>query len=274
MHGLPLLWLLLDRSSTADIFANADLLTNIHDALNPIWVRCNAGRIQLKQQGYFGNYPYDVWCNPRGVANILSLHNVTKHYHVTMDSAKNPAILVHKNNGTHIKFTPSTHGLFKHELTEDHLSINHMWFMLTSIPTVANNALKYTKLAYKRAVMARKLQNFIMCPASRKYKEDVIIDYVCDAPVTKANIAAAEDIFGPNFGSLKGKTVRRPNEHVAAGIDPVPAAVMKMHAQVTLAIIDVMFINKVAFYVTKSCELQFTTIESLPNCQVKTVKDT
>jgi len=136
--------------------------------------------------------------------------------------------------------------------------------MLTSIPTVADNALKYTKWAYKCAVMAHKLQNIIMRRSSCKYK-DVIIDYLHDAPVTKANIAAAEDIFGPNVGSLKGKTVRRPNdEHITAGTDPVPADVMKMHAQVTLAI-DIMFINKIiAFFVTKSRELQFTTIKSLP----------
>jgi len=271
MHGLPSLWLLLDSCSTADIFANADLLTNIQDAPHPIWVRCNAGRIRLTQQGYFGDYPHAVWYNPQGVANILSLHNVTKHYRVTMDSARNPAILVHKNDGTHIRFTPSTHGLFRHELTEDHSSINHMWSMLTSIPTVADNALKYTKRTYKRAVLARKLQNIIMRPSSRKYK-DVIIDYLRDTPVTKADIAAADAIFGPNVGSLKGKTVRRPNEHIAAGIDPVPADVMKMHAQLTLAI-DIMFINKIAFFVTKSRELQFTTIEALPNRQVKTVKD-
>jgi hypothetical protein len=59
---------------------------------------------------------------------------MTKHYRVTMDSAKNPAILVHKNNGTHIKFTSSAHGIFKHELTEDRLSINHVWSMVTGIP--------------------------------------------------------------------------------------------------------------------------------------------
>ena len=110
-----------------------------------------------------------------------------------------------------------------------------------------------------------------MRPSSRKYK-DVIIDYLRDTPFTKADIAAADAIFGPNVGSLKGKTVRRPNEHIAAGIDPVPADVMKMHAQLILAI-DIMFINKIAFFVTKSRELQFTTIEALPNRQVKTVKE-
>ena len=55
MHGLPLMWLLIDSCSTTDIFANASLLSNIHDAPKPIWVRCNAGRIQLTQHGYFGN---------------------------------------------------------------------------------------------------------------------------------------------------------------------------------------------------------------------------
>ena len=37
MHGLPLLWLLIDSCSTTDIFANASLLSNIHKAAKPIW---------------------------------------------------------------------------------------------------------------------------------------------------------------------------------------------------------------------------------------------
>ena len=143
--------------------------------------------------------------------------------------------------------------------------------MLTSVSTVAENAAKYSKRAYKRAVQARKLQNIIMRPAARKYK-DVILEYLRDSPVTKADIDAAEDIFGPNMGSLKGKTVRRPNQHVASGIDAVPAEVIKLHQHLTLAI-DIMFVNKVPFFVTKSRDLQFTTIEALPNRQVRTVKD-
>jgi hypothetical protein len=72
----------------------------------------HAGRIQLTQQGYFGNYPYPVWYNPKGVANILSLDSVSKHYWVMMDTAHSPAIIVHKNNGSQIEFMPSTHGLY------------------------------------------------------------------------------------------------------------------------------------------------------------------
>ena len=85
MHDLPRMWLLMDSCSTTDIFANSSLLTNIREAPSPIWVRCNAGRIKLTQQGSFGNYPHPVWYNPKGVANILSLANVTKQYRVTME---------------------------------------------------------------------------------------------------------------------------------------------------------------------------------------------
>ena len=83
LHGLPLLWLLLDSCSTADIFANGNLLTDIHDASN---------RIKLTKQGYFGNYSFPVWYNPKGVANPLSLDNMTKHYCITMDTAKHSAM--------------------------------------------------------------------------------------------------------------------------------------------------------------------------------------
>jgi len=269
MHGLPLMWLLMDSCSTTDIFAMASLLSNTHTAAKPIWVHCNAGCIQLTQHGYFGNYPHPVWYNPKGVANILSLANVTKHYRVTMDSAASPAMLVHKNDGTSIKFEPSGSGLYKHELPSDNTAINQMWSMLSSISTVAENASNYTKRAYKRAVEARRLQNIIMQPPSRKYKE-VILDCLRDSKVTRADIDAAENIFGPNLGSIKGKTVRRPNEHVASGIDAVPNDVLTLHQHVTLTI-DIKFVNKIPFCVTKSRGLQFTTVEALPNRRVSTI---
>jgi hypothetical protein len=71
LHGLPSSWLLLDSCSITDIFVKADLLSDIQDASHPIWVQCNAGCIQLTKYGKFGNYPYHVWYNPDGVANIL-----------------------------------------------------------------------------------------------------------------------------------------------------------------------------------------------------------
>jgi hypothetical protein len=102
--------------------------------------------------------------------------------------------------------------------------------------------------------------------------EDLMIDHMGDCPVTRADIQAAEDIFGPNLGSLKGKTVRRPNPHVAMGVDPKPREILNIYRDVTIAI-DITLLNKVPFFITVSRSIKFGTVEVLLNRQVKTVKN-
>ena len=54
----------------------------------------------------------------------------------------------------------------------------------------------------------------------------------------------ADDVFGPNLGSLKGKTVHCPNPHMSMANEGVPSNIMKVDRAVTLEV-DIMFINKV-----------------------------
>jgi hypothetical protein len=58
---------------------------------------------------------------------------------------------------------------------------------------VGDMAKNYSKRAYKKALMARKFQNIIMRPSTRKYK-DVVISHMPGCPITKADIQAAENI--------------------------------------------------------------------------------
>ena len=99
---------------------------------------------------------------------------------------------------------------------------------------------------------------------------EIAITHLRDCPVKRSDIAAAEDIFGPNLGALKGKTVWRPNPHVAMGTDGVPPDIMKAHRSIILAM-DIMLINKIAFFVTISRNLKFGTVEALPNRQIPTI---
>jgi hypothetical protein len=73
---------------------------------------------------------------------------------------------------------------------------------------------------------------------------------------------AAEDIFGPNLGSLKGKTVRRKNAHVPSLVAKVPYEIICAHRDVTLCF-DIMVVNKIAFLVTISRSIRVGTTERL-----------
>jgi hypothetical protein len=91
-------------------------------------------------------------------------------------------------------------------------------------------------------------------------------------PVTKADIKAADDIFGKNLGSLKGKMVRQSASHISVGVDAIPPEVLRAGRNVSVTI-DIMFVNKLPFFITLSLEIKFGTVESIPNQQVTTIRN-
>ena len=96
------------------------------------------------------------------------------------------------------------------------------------IETVAEIANNYPRHIYDRAINIRKLENIIIQPGSQKVK-NVCLRHFKDCLATIGNVDTVNNIFGPNFGFLKGKTVRWPNQHVEAGIDPVPRQIVQLH---------------------------------------------
>ena len=80
---------------------------------------------------------------------------------------------------------------------------------------------------------------------------DTSIQHLKDSTITQQGIMAATGIFGPNLGSLKGKTMYRPNPHVKTGTAGVPMEMLSIHCDIMLAI-DIMFINRIPFLVTTS----------------------
>jgi hypothetical protein len=75
----------------------------------------------------------------------------------------------------------------------------------------------------------------------------------------------AEDIFGTNLGSLKGKTTRGCPTHVEVHQpNPIPITIMDKYNEVTLEI-DVMLINNIPFFTSISRHIKFGTAEILIN---------
>jgi len=76
--------------------------------------------------------------------------------------------------------------------------------------------------------------------------------------ITRQDILRAEHIFGPNLGSLKGKTTKCPMEHANIILSQVPTDILEKYGDVTLAI-DIMAINKIPFVITTSRDIHVET---------------
>ena len=64
--------------------------------------------------------------------------------------------------------------------------------------------------------------------------------------------------------------IRQPNLCVKSGIDPVPSHMLYLYSRAQLTA-DIMFLNKIPFFVTISINIKFGAVEVLPNQQVPTV---
>ena len=87
---------------------------------------------------------------------------------------------------------------------------------------------------------------------------------IANCPVTPANVEAAEHIFGPDIGSLNGKTMQRNSPIVDSPVTSIPANILDRYQKVTLCV-DIMYVNRVAMLVSISRNIKFGTIEAIPN---------
>lgn len=222
-------------------------------------IHCNAGVTSTNLIGDLPGYG-TVWYHPNGIANIHSLARAKERGHkVTYDSEDGNCFKVIKPDGTVRVFSQSERGLY-YMSTKDVALVN----------TVEDNRSRYNNRDYSRAVYARKLQSIIGRPNTRRCMSIVERNLLPNCPITRQDIAAAEDIFGPDVGSLKGKTVRRPTPHATTKLMDVPLQLLKQYRDVTLAG-DIMFVNRIPFFVTVSHHLRFRTAEMLANQRAPTL---
>ena len=81
-------------------------------------------------------------------------------------------------------------------------------------------------------------------------------------PINRQGILAAEDNFGPNVGSLKGKKTRRTPEKVDMTTASILVEIMSRYKDVTLAA-DIMKLNFIPFLVSISRSINFGLADML-----------
>ena len=107
-------------------------------------------------------------------------------------------------------------------------------------------------------------------PSLKDFLRIVDNNQLINCPVTRRDVLAADDMFGPDLGSLKGKTVRKLSPQVTHLRVTLPPEIHQRHKSITLGI-DIMFVNKVAFFITVSQGLKFGTVEHITSRHQDTV---
>ena len=102
------------------------------------------------------------------------------------------------------------------------------------IQTVEENKTFYTERQFQRAKRARDLYLAIGTPSIKDFKAIIRMNAITNNPVTTEDIEIAEKIFGPDIGTLKGKTTRRAPAPVVDDYIEIPDELIAAQRNVTL----------------------------------------
>ena len=263
-HGIDPDWILLDSQSTISVFKNANKLTNIRRSKHVLRAFTNGGHQDSRMVGDFPNLG-EVWYNRESIANILSLAEVRKVCRVTMDTLAEPALLVHRLDGTVMKFLEHPSGLYVYK-GNDRTTNDNVTGYYTMVSTVAQQKKMFSRREVALADAARELYRKIGRPDEVEFQKILQQNLIRNCPVTPTDAKRALLIYGPDIAVLKGKTTRsaaapRVPTFVSATI---PAPILEHHRQVTLCA-DVFFVQGLPFFHTISRGIGFRTAHSIPD---------
>ena len=263
---IPRTWVLLDSQSTVDVFCNPGLLQNIRKTPEGMRIHCNAGSRHTNLIDDLPGYG-TVWYDPDAIANILSLRRVRGRYHVSYDSSLRKFIVT-KPCGKEFVFQESDGGLHYLDTTLPHGEHQHGHVFY--INTVHDNKKNFTNNDYLRAVRARELQVMVGRPLDKEFIKILKTSSLPNCPVSPRDVLIANELFGPDVGSLKGKTTRRAPPIVDSPVSVDLTTILKHYGEVTLCV-DFMYVNKVPLLVTLSRNVKFGTIEAVADRKEATI---
>jgi hypothetical protein len=96
----------------------------------------------------------------------------------------------------------------------------------------------------------------------KDFKWVIWSNQIKDYPVMIQDIDVAAKIWGKNIAALKGKTTQSKTHPVARDYVKVPKELLKLHKEVFLTT-DILFVNKIPFFLTLSRKICFTAVNHL-----------
>ncbi|GAX15524.1 hypothetical protein FisN_6Hu141 [Fistulifera solaris] len=253
-------WILLDTQSSVSVFNNKDYLSNIRDSGDVMRAITNGGHQDSHLIGDFPNLG-PVWYNQDSIANILSVKDVRKVCRITMDTSVEPALIVHRLDGSQMRFEEHDCGLYVFK-PNNNQSVSAYSFVLT----VEETKKLFTKRQVELADEAQRLYKILNRPGHAAFEDYLRNNRIHNSPVTVDDARRAVTIYGPDVPKLKGTTTAGPPPaHVPDQVRlAVPMSILLHHDHVTLAV-DYVFVNKIPFLVTISRNIGWRTIAPVPD---------
>ena len=256
--------IVLDSASSVDLFCNKKLLQNIGPSDHTELVHTNAGTLNIDKQGTLPEYgvvPYQE----DGLTNILSLAMLTDKYRVTFDSAKDNAFYVHTPKAT-VRFARNESNLYSHQpkMLRSGVQTPGVHKAITAVQTVDENKKFHTPREVKRAKKARDLLAALGSPSIFDLKAAIAMNAIADLPVTTEDVKLAERIFGPDLGTLKGKTTRQKPVPMVENRIEIPPELYEKRESLELCL-DLMFANGMAFMTSITRALYYRTANFIPS---------
>lgn len=245
---------LLDNQSTVNIFNNKSLLQDIQPLAEHVTITGVGGaQMHCKLAGVhpvFGQVLY----HPNSVANIISFAALREKHAITYNPERNQFIVQYAP--THRMVFKCIDRLYRHKAlpiwnihkllgTTDNIAL---------VQTVDNIKQMYTTREVKAAELARQLFRRLGRPSSKEFRKMIRKGTLLNCPVTIQDVERADQIYGKELGTLKGRTTRQRPKHIH-----VPKRHMtRKNPKIVLAM-DIVTIEGVSFLATVSRRLKLIT---------------
>jgi Reverse transcriptase (RNA-dependent DNA polymerase) len=179
-----------------------------------------------------------------------------------MDSHTQPALHVHRLDGTIMKFVEHPSGLYVYDPNASSATVE----AYTMVSTVAEQKKFFSNREIKDADAARELYRKLGRPDEAEFQTILKNNLLRNCPVTPADARRALIIYGPDVAVIKGKTTRtEPAPRVPTfEAVPIPPPVLAHHRNVTLCA-DFFYVQGLVFFHTISRHLGFRTVRPVPD---------
>ena len=281
--------IILDSGATEHTFCNDQFLWNIEESAHALDLHTNVGSRSITSTGRFGDYDGDIWYDPRGIANVISLSKLTSEgYRVYMDTDDDDAIFVYSDDGDYMRFE-SRLGLYVYVFMDEeehdavlhntryireevHPTLEQPHFNLYQtlnepLETVKKNMEGFTKRQVKAAEEARSAMHKFGAPDLATFKMSIRSGLFKNCPITEEAIKHAEQIFGRDISILKGKSTRPKSQKTTNDWVAIPPELIANNTRITLCI-DFAHVNNANFLNSIDTAIKFRASTAIPTTSV------